>query len=84
MAASMIRLALAPEVKYNVNAETISKGIWDKLAEIYASKSLTNRLCLKMELYQLKMSEGTNIHKHLSDFNMLSTQVKNIGDEMKD
>lgn len=57
--------------------------MWDKLAEIYASKFLTNRLCLKMELYQLKMGEGTSIHKHLSEFNMLSTQVKNTGDKIK-
>ncbi|GKV34845.1 hypothetical protein SLEP1_g43187 [Rubroshorea leprosula] len=83
-AASQIRLALAPEVKYNVLSETTPIGMWKKLEEIYASKSLTNQLCLKMELYQLKMAEGTNIHKHLSDFNMMVTQVVNAGDILEE
>ncbi|GKV04508.1 hypothetical protein SLEP1_g16660 [Rubroshorea leprosula] len=78
-AASQIRLALAPEVKYNVLSKTTPIGMWRKLEEIYASKSLTNRLCLKMELYQLKMAEGTNIHRHLSDFNMMVTQSMLVG-----
>ncbi|GKU94029.1 hypothetical protein SLEP1_g7569 [Rubroshorea leprosula] len=83
-AASQIRLALAPKVKYNVLSETTPIGMWKKLEEIYASKSLTNRLCLKMELYQLKMAEGTNIHRHLSDFNMMVTQVVNAGDVLEE
>ena len=56
-ASSTIRLALAPEIKYSVLKENTPKGIWDKLAGIYASKSLTNRLFLKMDLYSLKLEE---------------------------
>ncbi|GKV36238.1 hypothetical protein SLEP1_g44387 [Rubroshorea leprosula] len=78
-ATSQIRLA-----KYNVFSETTPIGMWKKLEKIYASKSLTNRLYLKMELYQLKMAEGTNIHKHLSDFNMMVTQVVNAGDILEE
>ena len=51
---STIRLALAPEIKHNVLKETTLKVLWEKLENIYPSKSLTNRFCLKMELYQLK------------------------------
>ncbi|GKV41366.1 hypothetical protein SLEP1_g48908 [Rubroshorea leprosula] len=83
-AASQIWLALAPKVKYNVLLETTPIGMWRKLEEIYASKSLTNRLCLKMELYQLKMVEGTNIHKNLFDFNMMVTQVVNAEDILEE
>ena len=57
-AMSTIRLALVPEIKHNVLKEKTSKVLWEKLENIYASKSLTNRLCLKMELYQLKMEMG--------------------------
>ncbi|GKV38536.1 hypothetical protein SLEP1_g46439 [Rubroshorea leprosula] len=77
--ASQIWLTLALEVKYNFLSETTLIGMWKKLEEIYASKSLTNQLYLKMELYQLKMAEGTNIHKHLFDFNMMVTKVVNVG-----
>ncbi|GKV22576.1 hypothetical protein SLEP1_g32436 [Rubroshorea leprosula] len=37
-----------------------------------------------MQLYQLKMAEGTNIHKHFSDFNMMVTQVVNAGDILEE
>ncbi|GJY60807.1 retrovirus-related pol polyprotein from transposon TNT 1-94 [Tanacetum coccineum] len=50
---STIRLALAPEIKYSVLKEKTPKDIWDKLTNIYASKSLTHRLFLKMELTSL-------------------------------
>ncbi|GKV01611.1 hypothetical protein SLEP1_g14156 [Rubroshorea leprosula] len=82
--ASQIRLVLASEVKYNVLSETTPIGMWRKLEEIYASKYLTNRLCLKMELYQLKMAEGTKIHRHLSDFNMMVTQAVNAGNVLEE
>jgi len=50
---STIWLVLAPEIKYSVLKETTPKTLWKKLENIYASKSLINRLYLKMELYQL-------------------------------
>ena len=68
---STIRLALAPEIKHNVLKETTQKALWEKLKNIYASKSLTNHLCLKMELYQLKMEMGGDLHDHINKFNQL-------------
>jgi len=68
-AVSIIRLALAPKIKYNVLKETTPITLWTKLESIYASKSLTNRLCLKMELYSLKMEECGNLHDHINAFN---------------
>ncbi|XP_031266256.1 uncharacterized protein LOC116124670 [Pistacia vera] len=62
-AVSTIRLALAPETKYIMLIESTPKGLWEKLEGIYASKSLTNRLCLKMDLYSLKMDEGRSTLK---------------------
>ncbi|GKA79966.1 hypothetical protein Tco_0786562 [Tanacetum coccineum] len=61
-ASSTIRLALAPEIKYSVLKEKTPKDICDKLTNIYASKSLTHRLFLKMKLYSLKLEEGSNLH----------------------
>ncbi|GKV52054.1 hypothetical protein SLEP1_g58660 [Rubroshorea leprosula] len=77
---SQIWLTLALEVKCNVISETTPIGMWKKLEKIYASKYLTNWICLKMGLYQLKMAKGTNIDKHLFGFNMMVTQVVNAGD----
>ena len=65
-AVSTIRLDVAFEIKHNVLKETTSKALWEKLKNIYASKSLTNRFCLKMELYQLKMEMDGDLHDHIN------------------
>lgn len=68
-------MALAPEVKYSVLTENTLKSLWDKLEGIYASKLLINRLCLKMDLYSLKIEEGMSFHNHLNEFNRLVSQL---------
>ena len=47
---NMIRLVLAPEIKYNLLKEEMPTESSTKLEKIYLSKSLTYRLCSKMEL----------------------------------
>jgi len=81
---SIIRLAIAPKIKYNVLKEATSKALWTKLESIYASKLLTNRLCLKIELYSLKMEEGCNLHDHINAFNQLVCQLLNADDNIED
>nr|KYP56149.1 Retrovirus-related Pol polyprotein from transposon TNT 1-94 [Cajanus cajan] len=60
--------------------ETTSKALWEKLESIYASKSLINRLCWKMELYQLKMEIAKNLHDHINHFNQLVCQLLNVNE----
>ena len=83
-AISMICLYLAPKVKYNILNETFMEDLWQKLENIYMSKSLTNRLFLKKELYQLKMHNGADISNHLNYFTKLITQLSNIGVKVDD
>ena len=56
----------------------------DKLESIYMSKSVTNMLCLKKELFGLKMKPGTSLREHLNEFNRLVTQLASIGKTMKE
>ncbi|GKU88913.1 hypothetical protein SLEP1_g3122 [Rubroshorea leprosula] len=49
-----------------------------------AASQIRLALAPEMELYQLKMVEGTNIHKHLFDFNMMVTKVVNAGDILEE
>nr|GEV19280.1 retrovirus-related Pol polyprotein from transposon TNT 1-94 [Tanacetum cinerariifolium] len=83
-ASSTIRLALAPEIKYSVLKVKTPKDIWDKLTNIYASKSLTHRLFLKIELYSLELEEESNLHDHINSFNQLVCQLANVDDAIKD
>ena len=43
------------------------------------SKTITNKLYLKKQLYALHMSEGTDFLSHLNVFNGLITQLANLG-----
>jgi len=81
-AINTIQLALAPEIKHNVLKETAPKALWEKLENIYASKSLTKHLCLKMELYQLKMEMRGDLHDHINKFNQLVSQLLNADDKL--
>ena len=42
------------------------------------TKSLTNRILLKRQLYNLRMKEGTTITDHLNTFNTLLVQLDSI------
>ncbi|VFQ60029.1 unnamed protein product [Cuscuta campestris] len=59
-AVSTIRLALSPQIKVTVLKETSPKKLWETLESKFASKTLTNRLMMRMNLYSLKMEEGGN------------------------
>jgi hypothetical protein len=43
---SIIRLCLADSVLLNVLGESMAKELWDKLGNLYQSKSLVNRIFL--------------------------------------
>lgn len=73
-----IRLSLASQIKYQVLTETSSKDLWEKLEKVYKSKSLSNRLYLKKELYRFRMEEGSDLVNHINEFNRLVTQLTSI------
>ena len=70
---STIYLYLASAIKYSVLNKKCPFGLWHKLGKIYMSKSLTNRLYLKKQLYGLKMSKGSDIRDNINQFNKCIT-----------
>ena len=60
-ALSGILLCLADDVLFNIVSEKTVAGLWTKLEKLYMTKSLTNRILLKRQLYNLPMKEGTTI-----------------------
>ena len=52
-AASAIKLHLSDDVLNNVIDETKANKIWIRLESMYMSKTLTNKLYLKKQLYVL-------------------------------
>nr|KJB45789.1 hypothetical protein B456_007G328100 [Gossypium raimondii] len=67
--------------------ETTTSSLWLWLESKYMTKSLTNRLYLKQQLYTLKMEKGTPISQHLNTFNYIIMDLKNndikIDDEVR-
>ena len=64
--------------------ETSTVDLWKKLENMHMSKSLTNCLFLKKELYQLKMVDGVDIRDHLNYFTKLITQLSCIDVKVDD
>ena len=83
-AMSTIRLAIAPQIKYNYLMETYPSVLWEKLQAVYASKSLTNKLCLIWELYQLMKEDDTSIQDHFDTFNQLVCPLLNADEKLFD
>jgi hypothetical protein len=77
-ARSTIRLCLADSVLLNVSGESIAKELWDKLGNLYQSKSLVNKLFLRKKLYHLIMEDGVYVTEHLNAFNTLVIQLGSI------
>ena len=69
-----IILCLSDEVLYNVmNAETTA-GLWCRLESLYMTKSLSNKIFKKKQLYSLRMKEGTSI-LHFNAFNRILSDL---------
>ena len=48
-----------------MSEEDIAKKLWDKLGNLYLSKSMVNKLFLQKKLYLLRMNDGDSITEHL-------------------
>ena len=72
---SEIILYLPEEVLYNMkNKETIV-GLWYRLESLYMTKILSNKLCMKKKLYNLRIKEGTLILQYLNTFNRILSNL---------
>jgi hypothetical protein len=77
-ALTAIQLCLTDTVLKEVLGETTAAGLWLKLESLYMTKSLTNRLILKERLYTLRMTEGTSIKSHISEFSSIIVDLQNL------
>jgi hypothetical protein len=77
-AKSTIRLCLSDSVLLNVSEEATTKDLWDKLGNLYKSKSLVNKLFMRKKLYNLRMRDGDLVADHLNAFNTVVSQLVSI------
>jgi hypothetical protein len=77
-ARSTIQLCQANSVLLNVSGESTTKELWDKLGNLYQSKSPVNKLFLRKKLYHLRMEDGDSVTEHLNAFNTLVSQLVSV------
>ncbi|KAK2968978.1 hypothetical protein RJ640_012432 [Escallonia rubra] len=70
--------------RFSAVKETSPIVLWQKLEKIYMSKSLSNRLYLKKDMYQLRMDECSDLGNHISEFNRLVAQLSSIDVKLKE
>ncbi|GKB35221.1 retrotransposon protein, putative, ty1-copia subclass [Tanacetum coccineum] len=75
---SAVILCLGNKVLGEVTGETTTAGVWSKLETLYMTKSLANKLYLKMKLYTFYMPAGRKIFEHIDEFNKIVLDLANI------
>ena len=60
------------------------KEIWDNLASLYISKSLTSKLYLKQQLYGFHMQEESDLRKHVDVFNQFVVDLSKLDVKLDD
>ena len=56
----------------------MEKKLWDKLGNLYQSKSMVNKLFLWNKLYILRMSDSDLVIEHLNAFNIIISQLLSV------
>ena len=62
-----IRQFVDDNVYNHISSETHARTLWNKLEELYASKTSNNKLFYLTKLIQTKYHEGTTMADHLNE-----------------
>ncbi|KAH9733924.1 retrovirus-related pol polyprotein from transposon TNT 1-94-like protein [Citrus sinensis] len=83
-ACGQIRSCLTKEVKYLVKDEECAMTLWRTLEEKYLLKSPENYLHAMSQVYGFQMKSGVSMHDHVSRFEKLLADLKNLDEDIKD
>ena len=72
---STIHLSLLVSVLLNAYGEDFANKLWEKLGNLYQSKSLANKLFFRKKLYHLRMEDSESMIDHINAFNTLVSQL---------
>jgi hypothetical protein len=81
---STIQLSISFDVLREVMHEKSTATLWKKLEELYMTKSLANKLCLKEHLYTIRMSKGISMQSHLNEFNSIIVDLDSLDVKIDD
>ena len=81
---STIQLCPVNYVLFNIVEENSSTSLWSKLEILYMTKSVTNIIQLKRQLYSMRMKEGTKITNYFNAFITLIFQLNSMDVKIDD
>ena len=79
-----ICLEVSDSILATVRSCDTAKSVWDKLASVFESKGLVNRLFMRRKLLTMKMSEGDALGAHINSIKTLSEQLAAIGAQISE
>ncbi|CAL9019418.1 unnamed protein product [Prunus brigantina] len=80
LARRSIEQHLTDGVLCNAIKDTTNQS-WEKLEELFESRSLSNKIFLKEELHYLKMEDGANMMEHVNAFNMCIADLQRMDED---
>jgi hypothetical protein len=81
---SALQLSLSHDVLREVMNAKSAAELWNKLEELYMTKSLANKLRLKERIYTIRMVEVTSIQSHLNEFNSIIVDLESVDVKIDD
>ncbi|CAH9050611.1 unnamed protein product [Cuscuta epithymum] len=77
-AMSVVRLSLSRNIALHTVKAKTTKEMLQILSDMYEIPSTVNKVHLMSRHFNLKMSEGTGVVDHLSEFNVITTQLSAV------
>ena len=70
-------------VVFNIVKEKTTAGLMAALSNMYEKPSASNKVYLMQRLFNLRMFEGASVAEHLNEFNIVTTQLSFLGEEIR-
>ncbi|PWA83183.1 Retrovirus-related Pol polyprotein from transposon TNT 1-94 [Artemisia annua] len=84
LACGTVRSCLLREQRYAFSKETSAYKLWVALEEKFPKKNCQNKLFMKKRLFHFTYVPGTTMNDHITSFNQLVTDLKNMDEVFKD
>ncbi|PON64464.1 hypothetical protein TorRG33x02_273130 [Trema orientale] len=81
---SLLILNLADNVLRQVDEQDTAAKVWSKLDSLYLTKTLSNKIYLKEQLFGFKMDSTKSLEDNLDDFKRITVSLANIDEKIND
>jgi len=81
---SLLILNLSDNVLQQVNDKDTATKVWLKLEFLYMTKTLSNKIYLKEQLFGFKMDPSKTLEENLDDFKVITIGLTNIDEKISD